>query len=65
METEQAGDFLPSATLAWAGPSTGFLSGTVSALTIGYGVDFGAHRQVGSWGVDDCAQISHPDGNDP
>lgn len=66
-EIGQASDFLPLATLAWAGPSPCFLPGTVSALTVGYGVDFGALWQIGSWGVDGMcpAQISYPDGNDP
>lgn len=54
---EQAGDFLSSAIMAWAGPRTCFLPGTVSALTFGYGMDFGAHRQIGSWGADDLCIV--------
>lgn len=56
-EAEQASDLLPPATLAWAGPGTGFLSGTASALTVGYGADFGALWQTGSWVLTTCALL--------
>lgn len=56
-ERAPAGDFLPSTTLAWAGPRTRFLPGAVSALTVGHGADFGAHRQIGNWGADDVPVI--------
>lgn len=42
-EREQNADFLPSAMLAWVGPRTCFVPGTVSALTAADGLDFGAH----------------------
>lgn len=47
-ETQQAGALLPGAM-----PSTCFLPGPGSVLTVGAGVNFGTHRQIGSWGVDD------------
>lgn len=52
-----AADFLPTDTLAWVGPRICFLPGTVSALTAGQWVDFGAQRQIGSWGVDDLCTV--------
>lgn len=55
---EQAGDFLSSAMLAWVGPRACFLPGTVSTLTIGYGIDLGPTGRLGVGVLMTCALCS-------